>query len=80
MSSGARAREADASTAGRIWQIPSVEDTRSMKNWLARFFSVQYVSYKTAAILSRWSITMMLFMAAANISAHKPFDAVPLWG
>jgi hypothetical protein len=51
-----------------------------MKNWLARFFSVQYVSYKTAAILSRWSITMMLFMAAANISAHKPFDAVPLWG
>jgi hypothetical protein len=25
-------------TAGRIWQIPSVEDMRGIKNWLARFF------------------------------------------
>jgi hypothetical protein len=37
----------------------------------AFFFSVQYVSYKTAAILSSWSMTMMLFMAAVNISAYK---------
>jgi hypothetical protein len=37
-------------------------------------------SYKTAAILSSWSMTMMLFMAAVDSSAHKPFDVAPFWG
>jgi hypothetical protein len=32
---GLEAWVSQTSTAGRIWQIPSVEDMHGMKNWLA---------------------------------------------